>query len=89
MERTKVCIKCSESKTLDNYHKDSTMRDGFRSDCKNCCKIKRQKNYLKNKDSQLELNRLWKQAHPNYQKEWHLKHPTYQHDRLQKIKSLY
>ena len=63
--QTKVGIKCSESKTLDNYHIDSKMRDGLRPECKKCRKSIRQQNYQKNKNRELEKNKLWKQSNPS------------------------
>jgi hypothetical protein len=84
---SKVCTKCNESKTLDNYFVDPRMRDGLGSDCKDCCKIARQQRYQKNRSRELEQMKLWKQSHPEYQKQWQLKNPTYFRDYRRKLRA--
>ena len=42
---TKVCNKCGVGKELIHFYKRSEMKDGFRSECKQCYKIISIKNY--------------------------------------------
>ena len=35
---SKLCKKCKKIKTIDNFHRDKTHIDGFRSHCKSCVK---------------------------------------------------
>lgn len=34
--KTKVCLKCKIEKTLDNFHKDTSLKDGHQNWCKKC-----------------------------------------------------
>jgi hypothetical protein len=36
----KICSKCSVTKVLSEFHKDSSKRDGLRPDCKECVRTK-------------------------------------------------
>jgi hypothetical protein len=36
---TKNCIKCGDSKPLDDYYKHSRMSDGHLNKCKKCCRL--------------------------------------------------
>ena len=40
----KQCCTCKEQKSISEFHKDKTKKDGYRSDCKKCV-LKRQKQY--------------------------------------------
>jgi hypothetical protein len=35
---TKICVKCKEVKSLDDFHKNSRSSDGLHSYCKECNK---------------------------------------------------
>ncbi|MEF8699718.1 MAG: hypothetical protein V5B36_11750 [Candidatus Accumulibacter sp. UW25] len=35
---TKICVKCKEEKSLDDFHKNSRSSDGLHSYCKECNK---------------------------------------------------
>lgn len=37
--KTKICSKCSQSKTRDQFYKHSTRKDGLQPACKSCMKI--------------------------------------------------
>ncbi len=74
---SKICKICLIDKSLDDYHTDSKMRDGFKSDCKDCRRNIRQQNYEKNKDRELVQNNLWKQSNTDYNKQWQIEHPNY------------
>lgn len=54
----KTCVKCGETKAREEFHKDRKMKDGLRSDCKECNR---------------ERARKWQEANPerhhkNYRK---------------------
>lgn len=46
----KVCSKCGEWKPLSEYHKDKTAKDGKRSSCGDCVKVKNAKWRAENPD---------------------------------------
>jgi hypothetical protein len=48
--QTKICSLCKESKPLEDFGKNHTLKDGKNSSCKTCVKLKNQKNYVKFKD---------------------------------------
>lgn len=41
-ERIKKCTKCRETKSVEQFSKDKSRRDGFQDQCKTCCKDYRQ-----------------------------------------------
>jgi endonuclease I len=57
----KKCSRCKKEKSLDNFNKEKTTKDGLSTYCKNCRKNIRHKSYIKNKSSiiskQLEKRR--------------------------------
>jgi len=61
--QNKKCTKCKKIKPLNDFWKHTGHRDGFNSQCKNCCK----KNYLKNRKKRLNHKRI-KRADPEYRK---------------------
>jgi hypothetical protein len=69
----KICSKCKESKSFDNFSKRIDSKDGYRSQCKNCVRLnpntkKTTKNYyLKNRENLLKKSneRKRNQLDPN------------------------
>lgn len=55
----KKCTKCLEDKPRSEFYKDSSCKDGFRSDCKSCTRVRNNQYYLENKDKALEKSRQW------------------------------
>ena len=55
---TKKCTKCNEIKSLDNYHKDKSKKDGHRGQCKKCELEKKKIYYQDNKDKRHEYERV-------------------------------
>lgn len=43
--KTKICTKCNEEKSLDNYHKNKGNSDGYHYHCKACRKEETLKTY--------------------------------------------
>lgn len=57
----KVCTRCSVAKSLDEYHRDKSVKIGRKSYCKECAKI-----YLKawrdvNKEKVNKINKNWRE----------------------------
>ena len=47
--QTKICTQCTAKKSLDDFGKNHTLKDGKMSACKACHKLKNKANYLKSK----------------------------------------
>ncbi len=45
----KLCKKCNQLKTLEEFSKNSSKRDGLQSNCKTCCRAKQKIHYQNNK----------------------------------------
>jgi len=58
----KICLKCGELKSLEEFYLDKTSKDGKRSACKECIK---------------EYDRQWRIKNPEYYRQWFIKHPEY------------
>ena len=46
----KTCEKCNVLKSLDSFHKNKDGKDGYRSNCKDCCKTYHMNHYKENID---------------------------------------
>lgn len=72
--KTKICTKCGEGKTLENYYKDIRRKDGRASECKSCINIRHKKYNAENKQQQSEYQKEYrksdkgKAAHAKYRK---------------------
>lgn len=69
----KICTKCGKSfeATIENFHKDVSLKCGLTSWCKNCRKFS---HYLwkdRNKKYRNEYSKLWRSKNPDYQKQWY------------------
>jgi len=62
----KFCSKCDTNKSLSNFHKDNSQKDGHFRYCKECSKKRRKKRYSKNKDSILKQNAEYKVLNYDY-----------------------
>ena len=58
---TKICIKCKQEKSSEEYYNDKYSRDGKEHRCKLCRNIYRRESYLKNKERENELAKIWKE----------------------------
>lgn len=63
---TKTCKKCTLEKSLESFWKNARYKDGKEPNCIECKKA----SLLTKKDSIKESQRKWREAHPNYQKEY-------------------
>lgn len=62
----KLCNKCKETKTFDQFYKDSGLVDGYKSQCKECQKAVKQAWYSKNRDISIERSKVYRQNHPEW-----------------------
>lgn len=66
---TNSCIKCGQTKNIEEFVKDNRSKKGYRNLCKECKKIESNKRYKKVKDDpefhrkKLESNRNYKKTH--------------------------
>lgn len=47
---TKKCTKCKDVKALTEFHKRTNRKSGYRSECKDCAKLRRKAYYLANRE---------------------------------------
>lgn len=59
MELLKKCSKCGETKTLNNFVKDKTRKDGLFPQCRDCKRKGKQKYYQENKEFVDKRNKEW------------------------------
>ena len=72
----KICTRCNELKSLEDFYSDKRVPDGKKSECKQChkliCSVIRQKNHVsyaaqrrvtkkKNRDKYLAKDRIWRE----------------------------
>ena len=67
----KRCCTCKEVKSLDEFSKDRTTKDGLKYQCRRC----RSAWHEQSRDKRLAQMAQWRAAHPGYQKEWRRKNP--------------
>jgi hypothetical protein len=59
---TKVCRICGATKPIDDFYRDSGMRDGYRSECKSCLGDLRRKRY--DRDREVRRSQEWRKQNP-------------------------
>ena len=74
MVGSKQCRKCGETKSADQFSKDSKKSDGLCWCCKACQAAYAHKRYLENKDHILEQERKWRERRPTYMRDYSLAH---------------
>lgn len=57
------CSKCSEVKTLDDFPRDKSGKDGRRASCKKCEAARRRQIYYANRDKEIERARKYREEH--------------------------
>lgn len=81
---TKVCAKCREEKSLDDFHRNKSNPDGYQKRCKPCRASHheakkdsyadpRRAHYKANKDRIIAKASEWAKAHPERRREIHRK----------------
>lgn len=64
MEETKVCTKCSQSKPLHEFAKDTTRTlSGYSSRCKECARQKVKSWYSNNKERKMKYTQQYQKDH--------------------------
>lgn len=75
----KFCPCCKTDKEFKDFSKSSSKKDGLQSHCKVCRSKRRKKDYIKNKDRELELNAIWQRENPksrtNSRRKYYKKYP--------------
>jgi hypothetical protein len=56
----KVCNICGEEKTLNNFHKDKSKKDGYRGKCKICQSLYIKNYYVDNIEEMTKKNKEWR-----------------------------
>jgi hypothetical protein len=69
----KFCIKCGIEKDINLFSKRKISKDGYRNDCKDCCREYKRiwsiENYKENKEVMREKSKIWRQNNPDKVKE--------------------
>jgi len=66
----KRCKKCGEEKPLDEFHRAQGMRDGHRSECKDCHRARMRQWYRDNRERAIAGVREWQQANKEHLAEY-------------------
>lgn len=74
---SKECQKCGISKSVEDFHKDSSRKDGYHPYCKSCKNKLRRKHYKQNKEKTLEQNKKWARENPKKAQKWAKENPEY------------
>lgn len=61
----KVCWDCHERKRAAEFYRCSSNRDGRQGRCKQCHKIWRRKDFLRNRKRQLQQAKIWSRNNPD------------------------
>lgn len=56
----KICYKCKQAKSLDEFHKNKTKPDGLSNKCRACMKSYQKEHYRRNADRIKDRNRSYK-----------------------------
>lgn len=70
MLKTKTCIKCDKTLSIENFEKHSGARDGHRNVCHSCRYAARTRlpSFEKRKSRAVDASRKWRENNPNYMK---------------------
>ena len=67
--QTKRCVKCGETKPLDEFHKDARRLSGKRGRCKQCMFVDRKIDYAKNRERRVASTLNWRQRNREFFRE--------------------
>jgi len=95
--RKKLCTRCEEYKTIDEFYRRSASKDGLTSICKQCKsdvdkeRYKRigKKYYVDNKEKHLKAQKKWRKKNPGYLKTWRVSKDGYMHEWYLNNKEIY
>lgn len=60
----KICTRCKETKSFDEFTKDKNSKDGFARYCKPCRNAMKRESYLRNRDKNLAKMKAYREANP-------------------------
>lgn len=66
----KQCIKCNETKSVENFYSHSTTKDGLYSYCKDCSRKRRKNIYKNNKEKELKRTKEYWENNKEFYKEY-------------------
>ena len=66
----KICTKCKEEKSLGDFRKQSSTKDGLKYYCKECDDITAKKYYEKNKKKIITKVTQWQKDNPSKVKDY-------------------
>ena len=64
MIQMKICSKCKENKSHNEFYKDKDSKDGFRSSCKSCNSTMCKKYYKDNQSTRLDYASQYRSENP-------------------------
>lgn len=62
----KLCKKCGTEKSLDQFYKNQTKKDGLQSICKACCNANSKAHYERNPQSYVQKSKLLHRANTEF-----------------------
>ena len=65
----KNCLKCNQTKILDEFNKRTRNKDGFENHCKECTRAEKRNLRAKDPEKAREYDRLWRQRNPERARE--------------------
>ncbi len=74
---TKICNTCKIEKDINEFGKHPGHKDGFRTICKSCKKVTKKLWEEKNKESRSEKARQWREANPDFSKNYRKENADY------------
>ena len=69
----KVCRKCNEYKTFNNYYKETKAPDGLRASCKQCLYFVKRDHRERNKEKYKRCYQEFIERNPNYQSNYYFR----------------
>ena len=60
----KTCLRCGETKPLDDYNRDRQKRDGRKGHCRICDRAQKNAHYKSNREVHLAYSRSYLERHP-------------------------
>lgn len=81
MNNIKICCKCHQEKPIGEFYKDKYSKDGFRYECKSCCKLYNEPYKKQYRSKNIEKIKQQKRKHyiknedkiSLYHKQWYIK----------------
>ena len=85
---TKICSRCKIEKSVEEFHKRSSRKNGYAPACKSCKKVIAKKYYDKNAEAVKERTRNWRRDNPekfnDYKSRWNKANPQSARDRAKR-----